>query len=170
VRIREERAEDRADVRQVHREAFGREDEARLVDALRDGGYARLSLVADIGPGLVGHILFSALPIETAAGIVPALSLAPVAVLPRWQRQGVGSALIRAGLEQAAQDGHRIVVVLGHAGYYPRFGFSAELARPLKSPFQGEHWMALELTPGALTGVSGNVRYPPPFGIPPEPR
>lgn len=163
--IREELAEDREAIHRIHREAFGLDDEARLVDALRGGGYARVSLVADTGDGAAGHILFSELPIATAAGTVPALSLAPVAVLPGSQRKGIGSALIRRGLEVARERGHRIVVVLGHAAYYPRFGFSPALAVPLRSPFSGEHWMALELVPGALKGVEGTVRYPPPFGI-----
>ena len=135
-----------------------------LVDALRDGGYGRVSLVAE-DPGIVGHVLFSDLPIVTATGTVSALSLAPVAVVPAAQRRGIGSALIRRGLDLCRERGHRIVVVLGHAEYYPRFGFSADLARPLRSPFHGEHWMAMELTPGALTGLAGDVRYPPPFGI-----
>lgn len=163
--IRTEKPADRDGVAHVHREAFRQDDEARLVDALRDGGYARLSLVADADPGIVGHILFSDLPIVAATGTVGALSLAPVAVLPSSQLHGIGSALIRQGLDACREQGHRIVVVLGHAAYYPRFGFSPELARPLRSPFTGEHWMALELVPGALKGVTGDVRYPPPFGF-----
>jgi putative acetyltransferase len=93
------------------------------------------------------------------------LALAPLAVLPARQRQGVGSLLVREGLRASAAQGHRVVVVLGHPGYYPRFGFSAALARPLKAPFSGEHWMAAELVSGALAGVAGEVRYPPPFGL-----
>lgn len=161
--IREE--QDWEGIREAHRQAFGREDEARLVDALRDGGHVRLSLVAEEGGRVIGHVLFSDLPIETPQGTVSALALAPLAVLPARQRQGVGSLLVREGLRACAGRGHRIVVVLGHPGYYPRFGFSAELARPLKAPFSGEHWMAAELVPGALAGVAGQVRYPPPFGL-----
>jgi hypothetical protein len=97
---------------------------------------------------------------------VPALALAPVAVRPDHQKRGIGSALIRSGLEACRAGGHRIVVVLGHAEYYPRFGFSAKLAEPLSSPFSGrDSWMALELVPGALDGVVGTVQYAPPFGI-----
>ena len=104
-------------------------------------------------------------------GIVPALALAPVAVRPDHQKRGIGSALIRAGLAACRADGHRIVVVLGHAEYYPRFGFSAKLAEPLASPFSGkDSWMALELVPGALDGVVGAVQYAPPFGIEPPAR
>src|SRR5947199_8417908 len=88
-----------------------------------------------------------------------------MAVLPEQKRKGFGSALVREGLEVCRDQGHRIVVVLGHPDFYPRFGVSATLAEPLSSPFGGrEAWMALELVPGALTGVTGWVRYPPPFG------
>jgi putative acetyltransferase len=72
---------------------------------------------------------------------------------------------VQEGLRVCAAAGHRIVVVLGHADYYPRFGFSAGLAQPLQAPFSGPSFMALELTPGALTGISGEVRFPPPFGL-----
>jgi putative acetyltransferase len=164
--LRPERPEDLEGVRNVHRLAFGREDEARLVDALRAGGFVRLSRVAERGGQVVGHILFSDLPILTQAGTVRALALAPLAVLPSLQRQGMGARLVREGLRACAAAGHRIVVVLGHADYYPRFGFSARLAEPLQSPFSGrESFMAMELVQGALAGVAGEVRYPPPFGL-----
>jgi putative acetyltransferase len=78
-----------------------------------------LSLVAEQAGRLVGHILFSDLPIITGEGTVPALALAPMAVLPEFQNQGIGSALVRSGLEACRQQGHRIVVVLGHAHFYP---------------------------------------------------
>jgi putative acetyltransferase len=163
ITLRHERPGDEDAVRQVHRAAFPTEDEARLVDALRDGGHARVSLVAEEEGRIVGHVLFSDLAIGAEA--VGALALAPVAVLPARQRRGVGSRLIREGMEECRRRGHRIVVVLGHADYYPRFGFSAELAKPLRSPFSGPHWMAAELVPGALAGVEGPVRYAPPFGL-----
>lgn len=102
--------------------------------------------------------------IATKAGTVDALSLAPMAVLPSHQRQGIGSRLVEAALEACREAGHRIVVVLGHPEFYPRFGFSAGLARPLESPFGGgEAWMALELVPGALGGVEGRVEFSLPF-------
>src|SRR5262245_27506064 len=162
---RHETPADHEAVRHVNRLAFGRDDEAGIVDALRTGGYSRMSLVAEGGGRVVGHVLFSDLPILTDGGTVAALALAPMAVLPEYQRRGVGSALAREGLEVCRGAGHRIVVVLGHPDFYPRFGFSANRTEPLSSPFGGrEAWMALELVPGALTGVTGWVRYPPPFG------
>jgi putative acetyltransferase len=166
ITLRVETLEDVEAIREVNRQAFGQEDEARLVDDLRDGGYARLSLVAQEGGLVVGHILFSDLPIVTQTGTLHALALAPMAVLPARQRQGIGSRLVREGLRACAEAGHRIVVVLGHSNYYPRFGFSAQLAERLKSPFSGPSFMALELVPGALAGGTGEVRYPPPFGLP----
>jgi putative acetyltransferase len=165
VSVRAETPADLQAIREVNRRAFGQEDEARLVDALRDGGYARLSLVAEEGGRVLGHILFSDLPIVTQKGTLHALALAPMAVLPERQRQGIGSRLVGEGLRACAQAGHRIVVVLGHPDYYPRFGFSSRLAERLKAPFSGPAFMALELVPGALENVAGQVRYPPPFGL-----
>ena len=163
--IRPEATADHDAIRHVNRLAFGKDAEARLVDALRDGGYVRASLVAEKDAQIVGHILFSDLPIITEAGAVPALALAPMAVLPGFQRQGIGSALVRRGLDECRRQGHRIVVVVGHPHFYPRFGFSSKLASALTSPFGGgDSWMALELVPGALDGVTGRVQYPPPFG------
>jgi putative acetyltransferase len=163
VTVRPEGGADAAAVREVNRLAFGRPEEAALVDALRAGGHARLSLVAEDEGRVVGHVLFSDLVISTPTGRVEALALAPLAVLPSHQRRGIGSALVREGLRLAAGQGHRIVIVLGHPDYYPRFGFSAKLAEPLASPYAGPSFMALELVPGALRGVAGEVCYPPPF-------
>jgi putative acetyltransferase len=165
VHVRPEVAADHEAIRHVNRLAFDQDEEGRLVDALREGGWLRVSLVAERAGRVVGHILFSDLPILTGDGTVPALALAPLAVLPEFQRQGIGSALVRRGLDECRQQGHKIVVVLGHPGFYPRFGFSAKLAAQLGSPFSGKDaFMAVELVPGALGGVAGRVQYPPPFG------
>jgi putative acetyltransferase len=161
--VRAERPEDRPAIWQVNRLAFGQDDEARLVDELRDEGYARVSLVADQDGDVVGHILFSQLPIVTKDGTVEALALAPMAVVPSHQRRRIGSSLVTEGLRACREAGHRIVVVLGHPGFYPRFGFSPKLAERLKSPYSGKAFMALELVPSALDGVEGEVNYPPPF-------
>ena len=162
--VRPEAITDRAAVGQVNRLAFGREDESRLVVALRDGGHARLSLVAAIDGQIVGHILFSTLAIATESGIVPALALAPMAVIPSQQRRRIGSTLVEEGLTACREAGDRIVIVLGHPDFYRRFGFSAKRAERLRSEYSGEAFMAAELVPGALDGIEGEVRYPPPFG------
>ncbi len=161
--IRTETDADFDAIRRVNRGAFGQEAEGKLVDDLRDGGYARLSLVAEEDGLIVGHILFSELPIQTAEGVIDALSLAPMAVLPDHQRRGIGTALVQEGLRLCKSLGHHIVVVLGHVDYYPRFGFSASLAEPLTCAYAGPALMALELVPGALDGVSGELKYPAPF-------
>jgi len=111
----------------------------------------------------VGHILFSDLLIETEQAVLHAVSLAPMTVIPQCQRRGIGSALVRRGLATCRDLGYSIVVELGHPDYYPKFAFSAELAKNLYSLYSGAAWMALELVPGALKGVQGTVRYPPAF-------
>jgi len=161
--IRAETAADCDAVREVNRLAFGQEAEGRLVDRLRADGYVRVSLVAELDGRVVGHILFSDLTIITATEKIPAAALAPMAVIPDVQRKGIGSALVRTGLEACRMEGIRAVLVLGHLEFYPRFGFSAQLAQQIDSPYAGDHFMALELTPGALADVRGRVTYPPPF-------
>lgn len=166
--IRPETLSDITAVYTVNQQAFdGRTAEPGLVDAVRqsDGFLPELSLVAEQSGQIVGHILFSRIHIETQQGSIPALALAPMAVLPQLQKQGIGSALVQQGLEECKRLGHAIVIVLGHPGYYPRFGFSASLAKSLECPYGdcGDAWMALELTPGALDGIRGRVVYPPAF-------
>jgi putative acetyltransferase len=161
--IRPETTADHAAIREVNRTAFGGEAEARLVDALRLGGYARVSLVAELDGRVVGHILFSAMTIATPRGNIEALALAPMAVVPSHQRRGIGSSLVGEGLRACREAGHRIVIVVGHPAFYPRFGFSAKLAEPLESPYSGPAFMGVELVPHALQGIEGEVRFPPPF-------
>src|ERR1035441_10146144 len=106
--------------------------EAQLVDRLRSDGAVIVSLVAVEDCDIVGHILFSDLLIETDQAVLHAVSLAPMAVAPKFQRRGIGSALVRHGLAVCLERGKSVVVVLGHPEYYPRFGFSTELAKSLR--------------------------------------
>ena len=153
-------------IRAVNRAAFGGDDEVKLVDRLRNDGLVVASLVALRAGEVCGHVLFSELPIRLdAGGELPAASLAPMAVHPRIQRVGVGSLLVKAGLEVCRAKGKKAVLVLGHASYYPRLGFSAELGKRVKSPYAGDSWMALELEPKALEGISGSVQFPVAFGL-----
>ena len=170
--IRSERPGDEAAIAEVNRLAFGRDDEGRLVAAIRHGdGFNRgLSWVATVAnevaaDRVVGHILFSPIHVETARDSAPALALAPMAVHPDRQRQGIGSALVRRGLDGARVGGHRIVIVVGHPDYYPRFGFTPAVDHGLQAPFPvpDEAFMALALVPDGLDGVVGVVRYPPVF-------
>jgi putative acetyltransferase len=163
--IRDEQPADWKHVRIVNEAAFGRSDEADLIDRLRAEGVILLSLVAEIDRQIIGHILFSRMNVETAEGVVAAVALAPMAVLPSQQRRHVGSRLVRHGLSALQDRGEAIVIVLGHKDYYPRFGFTSEKARHLASPFPAESFMALELSDGALANIRGQVKYPAAFGL-----
>ena len=161
MEIRGRTAADDSAIRWLNDDAFGGTYESRLIEDLR----AAVELVAVENDDIVGHILFSVLATTIDQQAVPALALAPMAVRPDRQRRGIGSVLVRAGLSLARVRDWRAVIVLGHQKYYPRFGFSAALARPLEAPFSGDAFMALELEPGALRGEKGRVTYPPAFGV-----
>lgn len=163
--IRPERDADQSAIRTVNEAAFGGREEADLVEALRADEAVLLSLVAEIDGDIVGHVLFGRMSIETPACLVPAVALAPMAVVPAHQRHGIGTQLVRAGLDRMRGLGERIVIVVGHPGYYPRFGFSSDAARSLDGPFARDAFMALELEAGSLGAVRGRVRYPAAFGI-----
>jgi len=165
VIIRIETETDRPMIRQVNEAAFGCADEADLVEALRTEGAVLLSVVAELDRRIVGYILFSRMSIDTLTGVVAAVALAPMAVFPRYQRQGIGGRLIRYGLDALCGLGERVVIVVGHPDYYPRFGFSTGQARSLEHPFPPDVFMALELSAGAFDRIRGRVRYPRAFGL-----
>ena len=144
-------------MRAVVRAAFGQDEEADLVEALRRDGDATIALVAEQDGAVVGHVLLS--PMREPERC---LGVAPVSVTPGFQRQGIGAALIRAGVEQAKREGWRGIFVLGHANYYPRFDFSPDAARDFASPFAGPHFMFLPLTDDAPR--EGRARYAAAFG------
>jgi len=165
VIIRNESTADWAAIRSVNEAAFEGSLEADLVDKLRAAGDILLSLVAISDNKILGHILFSRMSIQTSTGLVPAVALAPMAVLPDHQRRGIGGQLIRKALSSLAAHGEKIVIVVGHPNYYPRFGFSSEKTSAIESPFAPEAFMATELEPGALDGVRGKVIYPAVFEL-----
>ena len=163
ISIRHETPSDREAVFRVEAAAFGEDTEARLVDQLRDNGHSLLSLVADEDGEVVGHIMFSPMTIQSQTGSWQAVCLAPVAVVPSRQKQGIGGLLVRSGLDELKKAGHGVVVLLGHPTYYPRFGFRPAREFDLHYQDDRDAFMATELYPGALDGVSGNVKFSPEF-------
>jgi putative acetyltransferase len=167
VNIRAEKTEDFERISEVNLEAFESETESRLIAAIRGSEYfiPELSLVAEIDGQIVGHILFSEISIHSSEKVYPVLSLAPMAVLPSFQNQGIGSALVRQGLEEVKKTEYDIIVLIGHPGYYPRFGFELARDHGLELEFEvpDEAFMVLETRPGALKNVSGVVKYPAAF-------
>ena len=163
IRVRRESPADRETVHALNAAAFGQPAEADLVDALRHEA-AVISLVAEAGGRLVGHILFSPVTLPDHDSLAIA-GLAPMAVSPAQQRQGVGSALIHAGLDACRREGFGAVVVLGHPAYYPRFGFEQAADHGIDCEYDvpPEAFMVLELRPGYLQGASGTIRYHPVF-------
>lgn len=156
---------DREAIHLVETAAFGRAGEALLVDALRAGGALSFSAVAEVDDKIVGHVALSPIQIEAEHGKFEALALAPMAVLPEWQRKGIGSALLWWSLDECRQAGHKLVIVVGHPQYYPRSGFVPALPLGIRCPSEvpNNALMLLELQPGALAGHKGMVRYRPEF-------
>ncbi len=164
MRIRTERSNDYDTIRAVNVAAFETPSEANLVDALRIQVTPTVSLVAEDQDTIVGHIMLSPVSLLGQPEIKVA-GLAPMAVSPTHQRKGVGSALVRAGLEQCKELDFVAVVVLGHPDYYRRFGFLPSSNFGIESEYDvpDEVFMAMELVPASLAGRSGKVQYHPAF-------
>jgi putative acetyltransferase len=165
LNIRPEEKSDYPVITQVNDLAFHRPEEGRLIENLRllPAFDPRLSLVAEIKEKIVGHAIFSPIYIQTESDKkYPCLSLGPIAVLPEFQKQGIGGQLIEAGHLVAQGLNYTSVVLLGHPGYYPRFGYLPAEKWDLTNPWNvsGDPWMAIELVEGALEGKAGNVVYP----------
>jgi putative acetyltransferase len=152
--VRLETPRDVTAIRIVEEVAFGRRDEARLVDDLRAAGDAVFSLVA-VDDGIVaGHAMFSRM---TAP--FPALALGPIAVLPEYRRTGIASQLIRDGIARSEVAGWAAIFVLGDPAFYRRFGFDVRKARGFTSPYAGPHLMALSLGRNELPVDTGIIEY-----------
>jgi len=166
--IRKESKNDFGYIHNIHRRAFEQDDESELVERLRASYHfvPELSLVAEEHGTLIGHILFSKSTISGYPGY-ELLALAPMAVLPMYQRQGIGGKLVKNGLTKARELGFDAVVVVGHPEYYPRFGFEKASKWDISCPFEvpDEAFMAIELHVGSLTGKSGIVKFPKEFGV-----
>lgn len=158
IEIREERPDDVAAIRDLNRRAFGQDQEGNIVDALRSNGAALLSLVATLDGRLVGHIMYSPLSV---GGAVTGAALGPMAVLPEHQRQGVGGRLVEAGNRKLTDTGCPFIIVVGHATYYPRFGFRPASAHGITCEWEvpDDVFMLLILDQGKMVGVSGLAKY-----------
>lgn len=167
-KIRPETSSDYPAINKVNDLAFGQPNEGKLIENLRKNQkfVPELSLVAEVNGKIVGHILFFPIKIKSAEGKEKeTISLAPLAVLPDFQNQGIGGELIKEGLKACQKNGYDSVIVLGHPEYYPKFGFEPAGKWGIRDPFgaPAEAFMALELKHGALEGISGIAEYPEEF-------
>jgi putative acetyltransferase len=160
MQIRAEEDKDRAAIHDLNEAAFETAAEADLVDALREEARPIVSLVAEDDKQILGHIMFSPVAL-TGHPEIRVMGLGPMAVAPKYQRKGIGSELVRAGLLACAQLGFGAVVVLGHPHYYPRFGFSASSRFGIECEYEvpEDAFMVLELIPGYLKEISGTIKY-----------
>ena len=166
ITIRSEKPEDFDSIYEINKKAFNGEFEARLIDKIRQSGnfIPELSLVALKEDKIVGHILFSKIKIKRGEEEKTILALAPMSVLSEFQKQGIGSSLVRKGLEISKRLGYCIVALVGHHEYYPRFGFTPARAKgleiSLKMSISDEAFMVCELEKDALKGIKGIVEFP----------
>jgi putative acetyltransferase len=162
ITVRSEQPADIPAIREINQQGFAGTQEADIVDALRQSCAELVSLVALVDGRLVGHILFSPVVIESPRGKVRGMGLGPLAVLPDYQRQGIGSHLIRSGLIKVKRSSSPFVIVLGHSRYYPRFGFERASLFGVQSQWSqvpDEAFMLLVIDKQAMKGVSGTAFY-----------
>lgn len=162
ITVRPERPGDIAAVHAINETAFGQPAEASIVDSLRAACLDAVSLVAVEDDRILGHIFFSSVFVFGGQEVTQGMGLAPMAVLPGRQRQGIGSMLVQAGIDAMRARNCPFIIVLGHADYYPRFGFVPASQHGLTCQWQGvpdEAFMVLILDEAAMSGVSGTARY-----------
>jgi putative acetyltransferase len=157
MEIREETGADVEAIREVNRRAFAQNHEGNIVDALRSNAAVLLSLVAIVDGELVGHIMYS----PAVAGHTTGAALGPMAVLPEFQRRGIGSGLVETGNQKLKAAGHPFVIVVGHAEYYPRFGFTPASKHSIRCEWDlpDDVFMIAVLDPLKMQGVSGLAKY-----------
>ncbi len=165
--IRSENSQDYEGVYQLYCQIFRRNSEAELVNHLRKNNEIFCALVAIIEDTIIGHILFSPVRIASSPDGLKSLGLAPLGVLPLYQKQGIGSALVSQGLKDCEQQQQDLIVVLGYPDFYQRFGFKTALQSNLGLPYSvpEEAFMVKELTTGILTRCQGNVYYSSQFDL-----
>jgi len=158
--IRGEEPKDQVGVHAVNASAFETPAEANLVDMLRKEAHPVISLVAEDNATIVGHIMFSPVSLAGRADL-KIMGLGPMAVAPEHQRKGIRFALVKAGVEKCKELGCGAVIVLGHSGYYPRFGFTPSVRYGISCEYEvpQEAFMVLELVPGYLQGAKGIIKY-----------
>lgn len=164
IKVRTEVAEDHNCITRVNDLAFEQDNESILITKLRDTNefIPELSLVAEVNNEVVGHILFYPVPVVDGKTNHTSLSLAPMSVLPEYQNKGIGSELIKVGLEKARQLGYKNITVLGHPEYYPKFGFEKASKWNISAPFEypDEALMAIELVENGMNNISGSLEFP----------
>jgi putative acetyltransferase len=162
IAIRLEQPKDIAAVRTINETSFGKPEEATIVDLLRNTCPDTVSLVAVEDDRVLGHIFFSPVFVSGGHGVAQGMGLAPMAVLPQRQRQGIGSMLVQAGINAMRERKCPFIIVLGHPEYYPRFGFVKASLHGLSCQWDGvpdEAFMVLILDEAAMASVSGTARY-----------
>ena len=158
IEIREEHPDDVGAIRDVNKRAFGQDQEGNIVDALRSNGAVLLSLIATLNGQVVGHIMYSPL---TVGDKITGAALGPMAVVPEHQRQGIGSRLVEAGNRKIKDAGWPFIIVLGHADFYPRFGFMPASTHGIKCEWEvpDDAFMLLVLDEAKMQGVYGLAKY-----------
>ncbi|MCJ7518683.1 MAG: N-acetyltransferase [Anaerolineaceae bacterium] len=162
ILIREEKPQDIGRIREINDAAFSQPNEGQIVDWIRESCLDTLSLVAVMNGKIVGHIFFSPVEIESQSWIVKGMGLAPMAVTPDYQNQGIGSQLVCEGLSKVKKKGYPFVVVLGYPAFYPRFGFQQASGLGLKCQWKDvpdEAFMAIIFNEEKMKGVAGVARY-----------
>ena len=162
TKIRFEKPEDIAFIHSVNEQAFGRVSEAKLVDTLRLACTDHLSLVADDNGSIIGHLMFTPVVVTDGKQKTEGMGLAPMAVLPSRQRQGIGTQLVDSGLQILKEKGCPFVIVLGHPEYYPRFGFQAASGCNIRTQWDDvpdDAFMILVMDHEAMQNVSGVATF-----------
>jgi len=161
IKIREEGPEDFIVIKEINDLAFGQEQESKIIDSLRKNCNNLLSIVGVDDGKVVGHIMFSPVIIDASEKPVWGMGLGPMAVLPEYQRKGIGSALVKEGISILRDRNCPFIILVGHPEYYPRFGFKKSSLYGIKCQWEvpEEAFMILVLDESAMSGVSGTAKY-----------